>query len=319
MVDSRVLRGINLNRLPVLWELLRCRNVSIAAENLGLTQSTVSAALKDLREIFDDELLVLSGREFVLSERAFELMPILETMLSLAQELVSEPEFSPTTDRTVFRVVTADYVSTLFLPEILRIFAEVSPMMTVHVFRPNKKSLADLQLGLIDMIIGPEQMLDWADARGADHGMRFEKCFEDSFVAITRQGAATPATRDAYLLAAHAALYLQRELPASLEYDTLIAERATQFNRVLVPEFWMLPFIVSRTELVSLVPKSIAGLYQSLFDLQAFKPPIEFPMLNLYMVWRRGKEKEPRFSWFIKQMRLAFASFDPNGSDTAPA
>lgn len=309
MVDTRVLRGLNLNRLPVLWELLRCRNVSIAAENLGLTQSTVSAALKDLRDIFDDELLIQSGREFVLSERASELLPILETTLNLAQELISEPDFSPATDRSIFRIATADYVSTLFLPEILRNFGEVAPEMTVHVHRPNKKSLYDLQLGLIDMIIGPEQMLDWADARDQDHGMRFEKCFEDSFVAIARKGTAAPATKDAYLSAAHASIYLQRELPASLEYDTLIAQRASQFNRVLVPEFWMLPFIVSRTELVSLVPKSIAGLFQSLFKIQAFDPPIEFPSLSLYLVWRRGKEKEPRFSWFLKQMHAAFSAF----------
>jgi LysR family nod box-dependent transcriptional activator len=316
MVDTRVLRGINLNRLPVLWELLRCRNVSIAAENLGLTQSTVSAALKDLREIFDDELLVQSGREFVLSERALELLPVLETTLNLAQELVSEPDFLPATDRSIFRVATADYVSTLFLPEILRIFDEAAPAMTVHVYRPNKKSLSDLQLGLIDMIIGPEQMLDWADVRNQDHGMRFEKCFEDSFVGIVRQGAATPTTKDAYLSAAHATLYLQRELPASLEYDTLIAQRASQFNRVLVPEFWMLPYIVSQTDLVSLVPKSIAGLFQSLFNIRAFDPPIEFPALNLYLVWRRGKEKEPRFAWFLKQMHSAFPSFHAKKAST---
>jgi DNA-binding transcriptional LysR family regulator len=131
-----------------------------------------------------------------------------------------------------------------------------------------------------------------------------------------RQGAATPTTKDAYLSAAHATLYLQRELPASLEYDTLIAQRASQFNRILVPEFWMLPYIVSQTDLVSLVPKSIAGLFQSLFNIRAVDPPIEFPALNLYLVWRRGKEKEPRFAWFLKQMLSAFSSFHAKKAST---
>ena len=187
MVDTRALRGVNLNRLPVLWELLRCRNVSIAAENLGLTQSTVSAALKDLRDSFDDELLIQSGREFVLSERASELLPILEATLNLVQELVSEPDFSPETDRTVFRIATADYVSTLFLPGILRSFAEIAPHMALQLYPPSKKVVYELELGLIDLIIGPDQMFDWANARDQAHDLKFEKCFEDSFVAIARK------------------------------------------------------------------------------------------------------------------------------------
>ena len=78
MVHTNLLRSVNLNRLPVLWELLCCRNVSIAAANPNLTTPAVSSTLKSLRELYDDELLTAVGRGFVLTERAQEMVPLLQ-------------------------------------------------------------------------------------------------------------------------------------------------------------------------------------------------------------------------------------------------
>lgn len=60
-----MLRGVNLNLLPILRELLRERNVTAAAKRLNLTQSGVSEALGRLRVQFGDELLVKTGRRMV--------------------------------------------------------------------------------------------------------------------------------------------------------------------------------------------------------------------------------------------------------------
>jgi DNA-binding transcriptional LysR family regulator len=59
---SRPLAGVDLNLLKALDALLQERSVTRAATRLSLTQPTVSAALARLRVLFDDELLVKTGR-----------------------------------------------------------------------------------------------------------------------------------------------------------------------------------------------------------------------------------------------------------------
>src|ERR671914_2381350 len=55
------LTNLDLNLLVALRELIRERNVTRAAERIGVTQPAASAALARLRRHFDDELLARTG------------------------------------------------------------------------------------------------------------------------------------------------------------------------------------------------------------------------------------------------------------------
>jgi hypothetical protein len=52
------LHKVNLDLLPVLHELLRTRSVTRTAQSFHMTQPAVSRALRQLRDAFDDPLLV---------------------------------------------------------------------------------------------------------------------------------------------------------------------------------------------------------------------------------------------------------------------
>ena len=65
---------LDLNLLVALDALLTERSVSLAADRLCLSQSATSSALGRLREYFGDELLVVKGRNMILSARAEELI-----------------------------------------------------------------------------------------------------------------------------------------------------------------------------------------------------------------------------------------------------
>jgi LysR family transcriptional regulator, nod-box dependent transcriptional activator len=307
MIDTRKIRRMNLNRLPILWEVLRCRNLSNAAENLGLTQSTISTVLKGLREWFDDELLVPSGREMVLTERAQELLPILQATLELLGDVLWAPCFDPALDSGTFRISTADYISMLILPRLAEKFSTDAPSLTLHVFPPSKSAMRDLKMGVTDLLIGPEQLVDWIGARQEESYYKFEHCFDDSLVCIAREGTdISKIDHDTYLNTPHASIFLQRELPASIEYDSLISRRLVQNNRIFVPEFSLLPLLVQHSEMISLVPRSVAELYSSMTRITIFDPPVAFPDLKLVLLWVRGREKDARFGWFLNEIRTAF-------------
>jgi DNA-binding transcriptional LysR family regulator len=78
------LAALDLNLILVLRELLRERNVTRAAERVGVTQPAVSAALGRLRRHFDDELLVRVNRAYVLSPLAVQLQRQVEEICAAA-------------------------------------------------------------------------------------------------------------------------------------------------------------------------------------------------------------------------------------------
>ncbi len=72
----------DLNLLVVLDALLEERNVTRTGERLCIGQSAVSAALKRLRDYFEDELLVATGRRLEPTPLALSLVaPVRDTLL----------------------------------------------------------------------------------------------------------------------------------------------------------------------------------------------------------------------------------------------
>ncbi|MEJ0022241.1 MAG: LysR family transcriptional regulator [Alphaproteobacteria bacterium] len=65
--------GLDLNLLPPLEALLRRRNVTHAAADVGLSQPAMSRALARLRDVLGDPLLVRAGGGLALTPKAARL------------------------------------------------------------------------------------------------------------------------------------------------------------------------------------------------------------------------------------------------------
>ena len=94
------LATLDLNLLKVLHALLKTESVSKAADRLHVTQSAVSHALKRLREIFRDPLLVRDGALMRASPRALALKEPLERAISDIHALMTlASDFDPARSR----------------------------------------------------------------------------------------------------------------------------------------------------------------------------------------------------------------------------
>jgi DNA-binding transcriptional LysR family regulator len=97
------LRGIDLNLLMPLQALLRERHVSRAAEHVAMSQPAMSRALRTLRAVFDDELLVRGPGGYRLTPRAERLQRDLAATLPRLENLLSEATFNPQDAATTLR------------------------------------------------------------------------------------------------------------------------------------------------------------------------------------------------------------------------
>ncbi|MBV2205682.1 MAG: LysR family transcriptional regulator [Pseudomonas sp.] len=307
----RRLRSVNLNLIPVLAELLDCRNVTHAAARLHLTQSAVSASLKRLREIFDDELLVMSGREMVLTEKAMQLVPAIEQLLASIDTLVEEKRFDPATSVYRFRVVTADYVSAIFVGKIGKVLADVAPGISMHVSLGTGSTAKEIQMGQVDMLVAPERLVrnEIFNLDRPDSGFQWESCLQDCLVGI--ESAANPVrsepiSLEEYLSRPHVSFSLYHNMAASVEQDTLAELGLTQNDRFIVPYFTLLPSLVtSISDSISVVPASLACQYAKIFPIRTFRPPVDFPTHNLVMVWGCHRSNAPELVWLRELIRQA--------------
>jgi len=99
------LASVDLNLLVAFEALIAERNVSRAAQRVGLAQPSMSHALSRLRLLFGDELFVRTPREMRPTVRALELAaPIADALEQLRRALEPHPAFDPATSDRRFRL-----------------------------------------------------------------------------------------------------------------------------------------------------------------------------------------------------------------------
>jgi len=126
LFDAKLLR---------LFELLHhTGSVTRAAEELGLSQPTVSIWLAKLRTQFNDPLFVRTAEGMQPTPRADSLIGIVQNALEAFRLLsASEPVFNPSTANRSFRICMTDASHITLLPQLLT-HGPVSPGRSRHIF-----------------------------------------------------------------------------------------------------------------------------------------------------------------------------------------
>ena len=98
------------------------QSVSAAAERLNLSQSGASAALNRLRDFFEDDLLVSSGRTMTCTPRGDALIKPVKEALALIRETILTPdEFDPAVSDRTISIAAIDVVAHVLLTEAVEI------------------------------------------------------------------------------------------------------------------------------------------------------------------------------------------------------
>src|SRR5581483_9992217 len=127
-------RKLDLNLLVAFQVLVRERSVSRAAERLFLGQPAMSGALARLRDFFQDEILVRTGRGMAPTTKALalaaQLAPVLE---SLRATLFEQPAFDPATQSRTFHLGMRDWVESWLMPALMVRVQRAAPRVRLAV------------------------------------------------------------------------------------------------------------------------------------------------------------------------------------------
>jgi DNA-binding transcriptional LysR family regulator len=150
--------NLDLNLLVPLDALLDQRSVTRAAQLLGLSQPSLSAALARLRRHFGDELLARVGNEYRLTPLAVRLRPRVRVALEGAERvLTAQPEFDPASSTREYSLVTSDYGCALLGDGLAALMAERMPLARLRLRHntPDLVDRAEQALQTVDLLLLP--------------------------------------------------------------------------------------------------------------------------------------------------------------------
>ncbi len=157
MRDQALFDKIDLHLIRVLHTVLTERSVSRAAVRLGMHQPAVSAALKRLRDLAGDPLLVRSGASMMPTDAALRMVEPAALILRSAEALFSDARgFDPRTATRTFRVAASDYLDPLFLPQLVARIKAQAPLCPIEILPLSADAHyhAHLAQGDVDVVIG---------------------------------------------------------------------------------------------------------------------------------------------------------------------
>ncbi|HSK05857.1 MAG TPA: LysR family transcriptional regulator [Kofleriaceae bacterium] len=281
------LAGIDLNLLTSLDALLATQSVTLAAKQLGRTQPAVSHALRRLRELLGDELLVRTPGGMQPTPRANELRPAVRAAIEAALAVLQEaPAFDPTRAERAFAVAMTDQAAFLLMPPLAARLAREAPGVRLDVRPAPLQTLADG----IDLSIGV--------FRDQPAGTRTEPLFREAFACVIRRGSAAARGRfdlKRYLALPHL-LVAPRGLPGSPLDDALAREGQRRRVVLTVPHFLVAPHVIATTDLVWTAPGGLARAFGHL-PIVVREPPFRIEGFTVSMRWHVRLDRDPGLRW----------------------
>ncbi len=301
----RDLPELNLNLLLSLDALLAEANVTRAARRLGVTQPTMSRALRRLRDDLGDPLLVRSGQGYVRTPRAERIHASLQDGLRALRRSLRDDALDPSTARRTIAVAAYDVVSVFVLPALLRRLEAEAPGLSLDV-TPLRYAdlLSQLESGALDLAIG----VGFADAPG----LRRRVLFRDGWVCLARKG--HPALRSpdegldvtAFARLPHAIASPEGDGPGLVD-RALAARGLTRHVAYRSRYFIGAAMAVAQTDLVLTLPRR-AGLHLARsLDLASFDPPLPLPELDVAATWHARLDGDPVHAWVRRALFEAVA------------
>ena len=302
-VDSYLLR--------VLAMLVAERSVSRTAIRLNQSQPAISAALKRLRELFDDPLLVREKGGMAPTERALLLREHARKALGEIDLMLVGPEqFDPALSQQTFRIGSPDFMVATFLASVVERFRRDAPrarlaMQPLGAGYDYERALAD---GELDVAIG-----NWPQP--PEH-LHLSVLLDDEIVCLLNARdprAATGLTREQYLAAQHVV-----PLPYSVGQRGVVETHLTRLRvsrdaRVVVPYFDLAPHLVARTDLVFTTSRHFAEHYARTLPLAVVAAPLGFPRMRFYQLWHERSQHSAPHRWFRALLTDAARQLAPPG------
>ena len=306
MKDQALFDKIDLHLIRVLNTVLTERSVSRAAIRLGMYQPAVSAALKRLRELAGDPLLVRSGAGMVPTDAGLRMIEPSASILRAAEVLFSDARgFDAASATHTFSLAASDYLDPLFLPQLVAQIKNQAPLchIEIHALSGESDYRARLAQGEFDLVVG-----NWP---APPDDLHLARLFDDEVVCLVAKN--HPAVRrgwsSATWLAAEHIAPTPTHPGAKGVIDTHLDQLGLQRNiTARCPHFGLIPAMVASSLLVLTTGRQYCERYLEVLPVKILPCPIEFPRLMYYQLWHERTHASASAKWLRERVKAVAAA-----------
>ena len=290
--------GLDLNLIPALDALLRRRNVTRAAADVGLSQPAMSRALARLRELQDDPLLVRTRSGYALTPRALAIQPLLTGAVEQLREVFRYRAFDPGSERRIINLVASDAQTILFVPGIMARLAVEAPGIDLRVQSYGPDLPIRLETGALDLAFA-------LSSTPLPPGVTSEIVAADRLALVMRRG--HPAAGRAWSLddyGAHQHVGVTLVGDGQSELDARLAAAGVSRRLALVtPHFMAALATVAATDMVTTLSAALATRFAETLGLVLRDPPFADNRLELTLICSHVRAADPVLLWFRALVR----------------
>ncbi|MEQ8319951.1 MAG: LysR family transcriptional regulator [Rhodospirillales bacterium] len=290
--------AFDLNLLKALVAIYEERQITAAAERLGITQPGLSHILSRLRAIFGDELFIRGLGGMTPTALAEDLYARVRPGLKQLQDSLGAAEsLRPETLERTFVLGMNDYGASVILPGLIRHIARAAPSVRLKTRHyAHGTQFDDLRAGTIDLSIS---------VAGAHPGWSSaELLFREDARVVAAAGnrlLKKGLTLESYAVCPHVIM-----APDGTErnwVDDHLAdvglERTVQHA---VPHFLAIPAVIRGTEMISTLPGRIAETLDRDDGLVTYPLPFRADPHQIVQIWPKRVTRDPVHKWLRAQV-----------------
>ncbi len=275
------LPALDLNLLRVFCTVSQQSSITRAAEQLGLTQSSVSNAISRLKNTLGCELFIRVGRGIEPTATGLHIFNTVQPMLdTIEQTLMGVKAFDPSTSRRVFTIYANEAVIDLLQPQLdtalanlsVRVVLRNSPVLEAEQFQ-------DLQMQKVDLVVDimPPKLKMFS----------FKKVAQERIICVVRQHhpvIKNHVSSDDFFAAEHVMYRLHRD---NMRVADIISNDPLPQRTLYSEQSSILSMLslISKSNAIGIAPYTFTQSYAQLFKLTLLELPFKTRPINLYSIW----------------------------------
>ena len=301
------LSKINLNLLLALDALLTQHNVSKAAQQCHVTQSAMSLSLKQLRDIFQDELLIRGqASSMQLSNKEINIIePVKQAINQLEQVFMPKQTLDLKSIKRDINIGMPEYIADLLFTKIFKvvqrhapnIVLNIRPLQRIESIQPFVQRQFDLAIGFVFNPPDALRSVELFEERAICVAKSSHPVFRLSSPFYLKDLARYPqiiwSMREHYAQTSTGQWYRARNIKRHVLASVTQAEQALE--------------IVEQSEAITIMPK---GAFAKFRSKNLSSAPVEFPAKQVRMFWHEMTHNDPVLQWIREQIKQIVATLN---------
>jgi DNA-binding transcriptional LysR family regulator len=283
----------DLNLLPIFIALMEERNVTRAAERVGMTQPALSNALARLRLMLQDQLFVRERYGIQPTPVALELAPaIADALAHLDDAVLGQQAFDPSRAERLFTIAPNGYVEFVLVPAIVARLQQVAPGIKLRL-TPYGNDLVETGAvsGTTALVLG--RIVDPPDNLVVQHLM------DEGLACAVRSGhpeIGDAMTREQFESLKHVNIVPPGRMRAGL-FQALAHQQVKRDVAISVTNFFAVAEMVAVTDYCATLPILICRRLMQDPRLKILPAPVDLGSFPVEMAWHIRYRHDPAHRW----------------------